>query len=184
MNKTKRRSLIGMLMSACVLLAGCNVNINIDDNAGQSGDSTEVKEYIDEGVDTKCEIIGYDDYKGGPEGYFLSEGDKIAVISPSALPSRRQVDATLEGLEKCGFIPVEGKYVCPESRTLDELIEDLEWALTDPDIRAIFCVRGGYGASEVMDTIPLDMIKEAEKPIIGYSDISVYHSAWTTQGLP
>ncbi len=83
MNKTKRRSLIGMLMSACVLLAGCNVNINIDDNAGQSGDSTEVKEYIDEGVDTKCEIIGYDDYKGGPEGYFLSEGDKIAVISPA-----------------------------------------------------------------------------------------------------
>ena len=47
MNKTKRRSLIGMLMSACVLLAGCNVNINIDDNARQSGDSTEVKEYID-----------------------------------------------------------------------------------------------------------------------------------------
>ena len=184
MDKTKRRSLIGMLMSACVLLAGCNVNINIDDNVRQSGDSTEVKEYIDEGVDTKCEIIGYDDYKGGPEGYFLSEGDKIAVISPSALPSRRQVDATLEGLEKCGFIPVEGKYVCPESRTLEELIEDLEWALTDPDIRAIFCVRGGYGASEVMDTIPLDMIKEAEKPIIGYSEISVYHSAWTTQGLP
>ena len=47
MNKTKRRSLIGMLMSACVLLAGCNVNINIDDNVRQSGDSTEVKEYIE-----------------------------------------------------------------------------------------------------------------------------------------
>lgn len=74
--------------------------------------------------------------------------------------------------------------ICQDTRTLDELIEDLDWALADPDISAIFCVRGGYGATEVMDSIPLERIKEADKPIIGYSDISVYHSAWTMVGLP
>lgn len=184
MKRAKAGTVIGMLTLVSVLLAGCNVNVNVRDASEQSGDGAVEEEYFDEGVDTKCEITGYERYAGGLEGYFLSEGDKIAVISPSALPSRAQVDSTMEGLKKLGFVPVEGKYVCPETRTLDELIDDLEWALYAPEIRAIYCVRGGYGASEVLDTIALDMIKNAEKPIIGYSDITVYHSAWTTQGLP
>ena len=139
---------------------------------------------LSEGVDTICEIAGYTDYQGEHDSYFLSEGDKIAVISPSALPSREQVDATIKGLQEWGFEPVEGKYVCPETRTLDELLEDLEWALTSPEIKGIFCVRGGYGASDAMDAITIDRIRKAEKPIIGYSDITVYHSAWTVAGLP
>ena len=106
------------------------------------------------------------------------------MISPSELPGREQVDATLEGLREWGFVPVEGKYVCPETRTLDEQIEDLEWALTDPEIKAVFCVRGGYASSELMDRFPLELIRNAGKPIIGYSDITVYHSTWTTAGLP
>ena len=35
-----------------------------------------------------------------------------------------------------------------------------------------------------MDRLPLEIIQKADKPIIGYSDITVYHSAWTTQKLP
>ena len=109
---------------------------------------------------------------------------RVAVISPSELPSRRQVDAAKKGLKSWGFVPVEGKYVCPKTRTLEELMEDLEWALTDPEIKAIFCVRGGYGASEVMDNIPTELIAASGKLIIGYSDITALHSAWTAGGIP
>ncbi len=138
---------------------------------------------IDEGVDTECEITGYISIPNNELSYFLSKGDKIAVLSPSALPSRKQVDATIEGLKDWGFEPVEGKHVSPDTRTLDDVVEDLKWALSDPSIKAIFCVRGGYGASQVMDSVPLDIIKQANKPIIGYSDITVYHSAWTASSL-
>ncbi|MBR5091723.1 MAG: LD-carboxypeptidase [Ruminiclostridium sp.] len=48
----------------------------------------------------------------------------------------------------------------------------------------IFCVRGGYGASEVADKLSGDLIKTSGKLIIGYSDITVYHSAWTANGVP
>ena len=137
-----------------------------------------------EGVDTKCVITGYKPYSGKNDSYFLSKGDKVAVISPSGLPSREQTDKTVAGIRAWGFIPVEGKYVCPKTRTLEQQIEDFEWALTDPDIKAIFCVRGGYGGTDVMDSIDLDLIKEANKPIIGYSDVTVYHSAWSTLELP
>ncbi len=137
-----------------------------------------------EGVNAKCEITGYRRYRGENAACFLSKGDRVAVISPSELPSRRQVDAAVKGLRGWGLIPVEGKHVCPKSRTLDELIEDLSWALNDPAIQAVFCVRGGSGASDVMDRVPLELIRNAGKPIIGYSDISVYHSAWTAAGVP
>jgi muramoyltetrapeptide carboxypeptidase len=115
---------------------------------------------------------------------FLNPGDKIAVISPSSLPGREQADAVIKGLTDWGYEPVEGKYVCAEMRTIEDTLEDIEWALEDPEIKAVFCVRGGYGASEVADILSEDIVKDAHKLIIGYSDITVYHSAWTSYGLP
>ena len=136
-----------------------------------------------EGADTAVTITSYTDFD--EEGiYFLKEGDQIAVISPSALPSKRQVEMTVEGLKSWGYVPVEGQYVAVEERTLEECIEDLTWALNDPEIKAIFCVRGGHASSEVLDHFQLSMIKNAKKPIIGCSDISTYLSAWTVSGLP
>lgn len=137
-----------------------------------------------EGVDTEITVTGYTEYSGEHAEMFLAEGDKIAVISPSALPSRKQTDAVMKGLAEWGYVPVEGKYTCVEERTLDNCMEDLVWALEDPEIKGIFCVRGGYAANEVMDRLPLSLIQTAHKPILGYSDITIYHSAWISSGFP
>ena len=147
-----------------------------------SSAAEEEQKTFDEGVDTKVSVT-YGKYTGKNANVFLSQGDKVAVISPSALPSREQVDMTVEGLKKWGYEPVLGEHVCQETRTADEIKKDLEWALNTPDIKAIFCVRGGYGSTETMDEVPIDLIKKSNKLIIGYSDITVYHSAWTSAGL-
>ena len=139
---------------------------------------------ISEGVDTACEITGYVPYSGAYGDAFLSDGDAVAVISPSSLPTREQVDATVAGLQSWGYVPVEGAHVCDAERTLEDCLSDLVWALEDPEIKAVFCVRGGYGASEVMAVMPEGLIETAGKLIIGYSDITVFHSAWTDAGLP
>ena len=139
-----------------------------------------------EGVNTPCKVR-FTPYDGPHRDMFLSEGDRIAVISPSALPSREQVDATVNGLRSWGYIPVEGKHVCDKVRSKEDCLEDLRWALEDPSIKAVFCVRGGYGASEVMDEMTMrspGLINSSRKLIIGYSDITVFHSAWTSAGLP
>ncbi len=140
-------------------------------------------ELISEGTDTVCEV-NYPADKDSRDPFFLSEGDRIAVISPSALPSKEQAEAVIAGLKAWGYVPVEGKHAADKTRTIDDIIEDLRQALEDPSIQAVFCIRGGYGASEVMDRIPEELIVSAEKPIIGYSDITVYHAAWTAAGLP
>ena len=143
---------------------------------------------IDADVDfAYCEITGYNAYNGQFAGMFLTEGDRVAVIAPASLPSEEQLDATIAGLESWGYVPVPGNNVLKEDRTLEECREDLMNALTDPSIKAVFCVRGGYGSTEVMDVMTEDMInaiRNSNKLIIGFSDITVYHSAWSLAGIP
>ena len=168
-----------------VALALCALCLALLPACAQERDArTEEEATFTEGADTAIAVTGYTDLNTTHPDFFLHKGDKIAVISPSTLPSREQVDATVEGLKEWGYSPVEGKYAYAEERTLDECKEDLAWALEDPSIEAIFCVRGGYGTSEVMDAISLDDVRSADKPIIGYSDITIFHSAWTVTGLP
>ncbi len=171
--KTLKKLLIFLCICALIILPPPSVYAEAD-----SGES------FDEGVDTRIEITGFAPYGGETDFCFLSEGDKVAMLSPSSLPDREQIESTLAGLRSWGFEPVEGRYVGGETRTLEELADDLRWALADPEIKAIFCVRGGYGATEVLDVLPADLIASADKPIVGFSDITAFHAAWTRAGQP
>ena len=174
--------MMNLKKTLCVFLSAAMLLLPL--SACGNREESQLDTTIDESVDTATEITGYGKPDGSISPLFLSEGDKIAVISPSSLPSREQVEATVKGLREWGFEPVEGKYVAPEVRTMEQCMEDLLWALEDPEIRAIFCVRGGYGSTEVMDAMTEELIAASNRMIIGYSDISAYHSAWTVAGLP
>ena len=176
-----KRSILFLLAAViAVLMTSCFAE---DKQPAQYTAGQPEEKLLAEGEDTKCEVT-YQTHNGKNQDLFLKEGDKIAVISPSTLPGREQTDAVISGLKAWGYVPVEGKYVCVETRTLADIMEDLQWALEDQQIKAIFCVRGGYGASEVADVLSSETIKKANKLIIGYSDITVYHSAWTSNGIP
>ncbi|MBR2761423.1 MAG: LD-carboxypeptidase [Solobacterium sp.] len=142
----------------------------------------EESDVFSEGDDTKITITGYQTIND-PDHYFLKEGDKIAVIAPSSPPGKQKTEDTIRGLKEWGYVPVEGKYVSVEERTLENCVEDFEWALNDAEIKMIFCVRGGYGACDVMDAVGFEAIEKAKKPILGYSDIGIFLSAWTAAGL-
>lgn len=116
--------------------------------------------------------------------YYLNEGDTVIVFSPSALPSQAQVDATVEGLRAWGYVPICSRHVCDSVRTLEDCYDDVMWSLQHPSGKALFCVRGGFGSSEVMERIPLDTLRRYPKLLIGYSDITAMHLAWNKAGLP
>ncbi|MDO4538862.1 MAG: LD-carboxypeptidase [Coriobacteriales bacterium] len=170
-----------LLLSCALFLPACAQTGSTSSSA--SSTQEETPETITEGSDTAVSV-SYAPYAGTHADLFLKEGDRIAVIAPSAIPSKEQVDATMEGLKSWGYVPVAGEHVYDQETTVDNIQKDLTWALEDNTIKAIFCVRGGYGATEVMDAMSLDLISSAKKLIIGYSDISVYHAAWRSAGLP
>lgn len=50
-------------------------------------------------------------------------------------------------------------------------------AVADPDVRAIVCVRGGYGSLRLLRRIDLDAARAHPTLLIGYSDVTALHLA-------
>lgn len=47
----------------------------------------------------------------------------------------------------------------------------------DPEVDGVYCVRGGYGVSRILDRLNYGLISANPKPLIGYSDITALHTA-------
>ncbi|WP_338486237.1 LD-carboxypeptidase [Pseudomonas trivialis] len=56
-------------------------------------------------------------------------------------------------------------------------LADLHAAFADPDIDAIFCLRGGYGTPRLLDSLDFGLLRANPKPFVGYSDITALHLA-------
>jgi len=58
------------------------------------------------------------------------------------------------------------------SGTDQQRLDDLNEAIRDQSVKAIFCARGGYGTARLVDGMDLDAFKKSPKWICGYSDIT------------
>jgi muramoyltetrapeptide carboxypeptidase len=84
-----------------------------------------------------------------------------------------------------GYEPVRGENVLARAGYLAgtdaERLHDLQWALDDPTIDAVWCVRGGYGMTRIVDRVSFAAFAERPKPVIGYSDVTALHAAVAAQ---
>mgnify|MGYP002624643956 FL=1 len=117
----------------------------------------------------------------------LKAGDTIAVISPSSAPDSMTVAKGCAALREWGYVPVVGPNALNDwhgfAGTADERAADLLWALRDPTVKAIMCSRGGDGAVQVLQRIPLGEFASHPKWIIGFSDVTALHSAEVAAGV-
>jgi muramoyltetrapeptide carboxypeptidase len=111
----------------------------------------------------------------------LAAGATVALIAPSSPPSDEKLAKALENLHSLGFKIEEGKSLRTKlghlAGTDAARLADLHWAFQDPAIAAVWCVRGGYGASRLLPMIDYALIKQHPKPFIGYSDVTALHLA-------
>ena len=101
----------------------------------------------------------------------------IAVIAPSgdARPERIEAGAALLSARgwDLRFMPhARGRHAPYFSGNPQERIADLHAAFLDPEIDAILCVRGGYGANYLLPLLDLELIAAHPKPLLGYSDVT------------
>jgi len=108
---------------------------------------------------------------------YLKEGDRIAIISPSGIVEKDVVQKAVKLLSGSGFEVVLGDNVFKQSNcfagTDSERLEDLQKLTDDPSIKAVFCSRGGYGVSRIIDRVDFSSLKENPKWFVGFSDITV-----------
>jgi muramoyltetrapeptide carboxypeptidase len=67
--------------------------------------------------------------------------------------------------------------------SIKQRLGDLQNALNDEKVRAIWCSRGGYGAVHLLEQLDFTRFREHPKWIIGYSDITALHSAAQLNGV-
>ena len=119
---------------------------------------------------------------------YLKTGDKVALITPSYYSSMETALAAAETLRGWGYEPVIGpnvgkKYLDYYAGTVEERLADLRWALNDPDIKAIICLRGGYSTLHLVEGLPLKELAASPKWLIGYSDITTLLSMEACAGV-
>lgn len=118
---------------------------------------------------------------------FLQTGDKVALVSPAGAIDTEYITTAAELLQGWGLQPVIGKHVCATygyfAGTDQQRLEDMQWALDDEDIRAIFCTRGGYGSMRIVEQLDYSIFQGAPKWLVGFSDITVFHSKLNTLGI-
>jgi muramoyltetrapeptide carboxypeptidase len=113
----------------------------------------------------------------------LKQGDVIGIISPSSpVSDRGKLDAGVSYFEKMGYRVKIGKNVMKErgylAGTDEERVEDIHNMFLNDDVKLIICLRGGYGASRLLDKIDYGIIKNNPKIFCGYSDITVLQNAF------
>ena len=123
---------------------------------------------------------------------FLKTGDKFAIISPSGTVLPERVDGAVRAIEQWGFVPVVGEHckgeykaygVITHSASFKNRRHDLLNALNDPEVKAILCSRGGYGAVHLLEDIDVERLARNPKWLIGFSDISALHAVWHRAGI-
>jgi muramoyltetrapeptide carboxypeptidase len=113
----------------------------------------------------------------------LSFGDTIAIVAPaSPPPDPKAVDRAVEALERYGFKPKLGKHVRERHGFLAgsdrDRAADIMEMFGDKTVKAIMCLRGGYGSARLLSLLDYEVIRQHAKIFSGFSDITSLHCAF------
>ena len=118
---------------------------------------------------------------------YLKKGDTIAIVATA----RKNIDDNLKFatdlLNSWGLNVKIGSTI---GLDLDQLAgtdaqraKDFQDQMDNSNIKAIWCVRGGYGTVRMIDLLDFTKFKLSPKWIIGFSDVTVLHNHLNTMGF-
>ena len=120
----------------------------------------------------------------------LKRGDVVGLIEPAGFSDNlvqvEQVKATIVGM---GLVPKVGRNVAARygylAGTDRQRADDLNAMYADPEVRAVFAIRGGWGCARMLPLIDWPTVRANPKLLIGFSDITALHLAFAAEaGFP
>ena len=112
---------------------------------------------------------------------FLKHGARIGIVTTARFISPEELEPAIGLIKKEGFEVVLTNDIYKKENQFGgsdlSRSNDLNEMLNREDIDAVLIARGGYGTLRIIDTIDFAKFKKKPKWIIGYSDVTVLHSA-------
>ena len=110
----------------------------------------------------------------------LTNGDQVAIVATARKVKKEELQPVINLLKTWGLTAVIGSSIGLEENQFaghdKERAEDFQRQLNDPNIKAIWCAKGGYGTVRILDQLDFTAFLKNPKWIIGYSDITALHS--------
>lgn len=112
----------------------------------------------------------------------LQPGDRVCFVSPASTPERADTESSAKWLHEAFGLEVQiGKHAFDEygymAGTDENRLADLNDALRDPGIKAIFATRGGKGAYRIAGDLDFAAARKYPKLLVGFSEITILHLA-------
>jgi muramoyltetrapeptide carboxypeptidase len=108
-------------------------------------------------------------------------GDLVAIVCPARKASAHELQPAVSMLENWGYRVRLGESVGAEEHQFggsDALrAADLHQQFSDPEVRAVFCARGGYGCGRLLPLLDPQVFRQNPKWLVGFSDVTALH-AW------
>jgi len=118
---------------------------------------------------------------------YIKKGDTIAIVATARKNIEDNLKPAISWLHNWGLEVVVGKTIGLDHNQLagtdEERAADFQAQLDNPNIKAIWCVRGGYGTVRMIDLLDFTKFKQNPKWIIGFSDVTVLHSHLNNLGF-
>lgn len=113
----------------------------------------------------------------------LRVGDTVGLIAPCSPISNERLVECIDAITSAGMHVVAGKSVSMSlhgylSGDDQARADDINYMFWDHTIKAIFCLRGGYGGIRLMNLLDYEMIAKHPKIFVGYSDVTSFHLAF------
>ena len=107
----------------------------------------------------------------------LVRGSRIALVAPAGpLLERDDITRAAALCRALDYEPVVAPHAHAHhgyfAGTDEDRLADLNGALRDPSIDAIWCIRGGFGVTRILDGVDFEALARRPRPVIGYSDIT------------
>lgn len=118
----------------------------------------------------------------------LREGDIVRVIAPSmtdlggsAVSSRIKMHTAQKRLESLGLVVTYADHLdvtdTMGSSSIEERISDLHEAFSDPQVKLVIALRGGFNANQLLSYVNYELIRNHPKIICGFSDVTALTAA-------
>ena len=101
----------------------------------------------------------------------LSPDALIAVVAPAGPALAGQVDQVQPLIEAQGW-RARLYPSCRQARGYlagsdEQRLADLHDAFADPEVKAVMCLRGGYGCGRLLERVNADLLSQHDKPLLG-----------------